>query len=122
MNDFAAIGQRLVVGFLAICCALAVWNILQALLARSGDGAIFALAQAIFLTFAGSAAWPIFKWKKIGWYLGFFVVLQWFSGLLNSSAKITLITFILTFPICAMGIWLWLPAVKERFGIKKVFV
>ena len=88
---------------------------------RTETGVLFALAQTIFALFAGAAAWNIHQWKKAGWYLGLLVVLQWFSSLINLGASVGWLTIALTFPIAGVGIWLYLPVVRARFEIKKVF-
>ncbi len=121
MSNIVSAGQRLTVGFLAFCCAVGLLNVAYGLIARTQNGVFFALAQMVFTFFTGMAAWYIFQWKKIGWYCGFFVVLQWFSGLINIHGDVGWITLVLTFPIIAVAIWLYLPAVRARFEIKKVF-
>ena len=121
MSNIVNAGQRLTVGFLAFCCAAGLLNVAYGLLGRTQQGVFFALAQMVFTFFTGMAAWYIFQWKKIGWYYGFFVVLQWFSGLINIHGNVGWITLVLTFPIIAVAIWLYLPAVRARFEIKKVF-
>ncbi len=84
------------------------------------SGMFFALAQTVFALFAGTAAWNIHHWRKAGWYLGFLVVLQWFSSIINIGTSVGWLTVTLTLPIAAVGVWLYLPAVRARFEIKKV--
>jgi hypothetical protein len=82
---------------------------------------LFAIAQTVFTLFAGMAAWNIYQWKKTGWYLGILVVLQWLSAIVNLGDRAGWLTLALTVPMAAVGTWLFLPAVKARFGIRKAF-
>lgn len=121
MSDVVNSGHRFTVGFLGLCTALGILNLGRGLLSGTQDGMFFGLAQTVFAFFAGAATWNIYRWKKIGWYLGFWVVLQWISSLVNLKIELGWLTIALTFPILALGIWLYLPVVRARFGIKKVF-
>jgi hypothetical protein len=121
MSAVLSAGHRFTVGFLGLCCALGLLNVARGLLTGTQSGMLFALAQTVFSLFTGAAAWNIFQWKKIGWYLGFFVVLQWFSSMVNFRGGVGWFTIVLTFPIVAVAIWLYLPVVRARFEIKKVF-
>lgn len=121
MSSVLETGNRLVVGFLGLCCALAILNVARGLLTRTEPEMLFALAQTIFALFAGVAAWNIHQWKKAGWYLGLLVVLQWLSSLLNLGVSVGWLAIALTFPIAGVGIWLWLPMVRARFEIRKAF-
>lgn len=114
-------GHQIVVGFLGLCATLGIFNLGRGLLSGTQEGMFFGLAQAVFALFAGAAAWNIHHWKKIGWFLGCWVVLQWISGLVNLKVQIGWLTIALTFPMLTVGVWLYLPVVRSRFDIKKVF-
>jgi hypothetical protein len=121
MSEMVSGGQRFTVGFLVLCCALGLLNVARGLISGSRLGILFALAQIVFILFAGTAAWNIYRWKKVGWYLGFLVVLQWLSGIVNLRGEVGWLTLALTVPMAALAIWLYLPAVRARFNVKKVF-
>jgi len=82
-------------------------------------GFLFALACGVFILFVGAAAWHIFYWKPAGRFIGFFVVLQWFGALANGHSFST-VTYVLSLPMAAFGIWLLLPDVREQFKAQKV--
>ncbi len=120
MNNSIERGRWLVVAFLSLCCALALAFGIHDLLVMPKMGAILLGARAIFILFAGTAAWNIFHWKPAGRYLGFLVVLQWVPGILNFRPNPGAVTWVLTIPMIGVGIWLLLPQVKERFKAARV--
>ena len=115
MSDVLNTGHRFTVGFLGLCTTIGILNLGRGLLTGTQSGILFGLAQTVFALFAGAAAW------KAGWFLGFWVVLQWISGLVNSKVELGWLTIALTLPMLGVGVWLYLPAVRARFDIKKVF-
>lgn len=104
MSDVLNAGQRFTVGFLGLCTALGILNVVRGLLSGTESGMFLVLAQAVFALFAGTAAWNIHKWKKAGWYLGFLVVLQGLSSLVNLGARAGWFTIALTLPMAGVGV------------------
>ena len=114
-------GRPFAVGFLFVCCAIAVYRGAADLLSGKELSILSVLPRSVFVFFAGCAAWNINHWRKLGWFLGLFVVLQWFSGLINGPTPDAL-TLWLTLPLICMAVWLMLPAVRGKFGFHKVSV
>ncbi len=121
MSPVVATGRQLAVSFQVLCSTVAAINAIKYLLTMTKLGILAALASGVFILFAGIAAWHIFKWNSIGRYFGFFVVLNWFGALINGRAVGTL-TYILSVPMAAFGIWLLLPEVKQEFQRRKATV
>jgi hypothetical protein len=115
MSDVHNLGHRFAVGFLTLCCGLGLLNVIYGLGLRSGQGLLFAGAQAIFSFFAGAAAWNVHQWKPIGRVLAIFVILQWVSALTHWRGNIEIVTVVLTVPLVIMYLWLRKPDVKARF-------
>ena len=117
------LGQRLVVIFFGLCSVLGLLNVGLDVFARSKWSLVFAAAQGFFAIFAASAAWLIHKWKVAGWMMGMLIVLQSFSNLANSRVGLgpSWLTVALLVPMAVVGVWLWLPDVRAKFGLKKVF-
>jgi hypothetical protein len=118
MSEVVSLGQRLTVTFLAFCSATGLLNVLGGVSRGTQSGLFLALAQGVFTLFTAAAAWNILQWRKIGWYLGFLVVLNWLSRLLNFRGTIGWFVLILSVPMAAMAIWLYLPAVRARFNVR----
>lgn len=112
-------GQLAAVFFLVICAVLQATTAVRFLLTMTKLGVLFALACGVFIFFVGAAAWHIYYWKPAGRFIGFFVVLQWFGAMLNARSVGT-VTYVLSVPMTAFGIWLLLPEVKEQFKAQKV--
>ena len=115
------VGQRLVVGFLIFCSGTGFFNLLYGLTRGTKLAVIFGLAQLVFATVTGLTAWKIYYWKKDGWYLGWFVILQWVSALVNFRGGLGWFTWVASLGIIGMALWLRLPDVKAKFEIKKAF-
>jgi len=116
MNNVVHIGQRLSVGFLVLLLVVGCTNVIWGVLKGTKLSLFLALASVVSCLFAGATAWNIFYWKPVGRYLGFFVVLQHLSFLVNWRGPLGLYTKVLTVLILLMGIWLLLPEVKQKFG------
>jgi hypothetical protein len=121
MSPFVATGRQLAVSFLVLCSTLSAVNAVKYLLTMTKLGILAALASGVFILFTGTAAWQIFQWNPTGRFFGFFVVLQWFGALINVRNVGTL-TYILSIPMAAFGIWLLLPPVKQEFQRRKAIV
>jgi len=121
MSSIVFQGQRLTIGFLVLCCVLAVFYVLRGLVNASQVGLLFALARTVFALFNGVAAWSIYQSKKAGRYLGWIVVLPWFGSLVNIQGRAGGLTLVLAVQIALVGIWLYLPGVRAKFEVKKVF-
>jgi hypothetical protein len=119
MSNAVDSGQRLVVGFFAFCSALGLLNVVLGLLARTKWGLIIALVQGVFALLAAAAAWNIYRWKAVGWGIGMLVALDSLSGIANPQSGFHWLTVALA---CAMvAVVVWLPEVRTKFGLKKVF-
>jgi hypothetical protein len=114
-------GQRLVVGFFAFCSALGLLNVVLGLLARTKWGLIIALAQGVSALLAAAAAWNIYRLKAVGWGIGMLVALDSLSGIANPRIGFHWLTVALACAMVAVVVWLWLPEVRTKFGLKKVF-
>jgi hypothetical protein len=115
MKSLLSLGHRFTVGFLALCCALGISNVLYGLILMKEDTLIFAGAQAIFALFTGAAAWNVYQWRPTGRFLALFVVLQWASALVNFRGRPQLFTLVMTIPVVVMYLWLRRQDVKTRF-------
>lgn len=105
MSDVVPTGQRLVVGLLYLLLAVGCINIIWGLTRAGKFGFLIAFASIVSCLFAGATAWHIFYWKPLGRYLGFFIVLQHLSFLINWRGPVGLYTKALTVPVLLMGIW-----------------
>jgi len=76
--------------------------------------------DGFFALFNGVAAWSIYQ-SKTGRYLGSIVVLPWFGSLVNIQGRVGGLTLVLAVLIALVGIWLYLPGVRAKFEVKKVF-
>jgi hypothetical protein len=108
MSNAVDSGQRLVVGFFAFCSALGLLNVVLGLLARTKWGLIIALVQGVFALLAAAAAWNIYRWEAVGWGT-------------NPQSGFHWLTVALACAMVAVVVWLWLPEVRTKFGLKKVF-
>ena len=118
MNEQSfSIWKSRVIGFLAVCCTLALLNAVGGLLSGNKYGVIFALAQGVFIFFTGSAAWYLYKSKKVGWYLSLIVILNWFGGLLNMANARHVYTSIFSVGMIGVAIWLFRPEVRNHFEV-----
>jgi hypothetical protein len=119
MSDEAmTFGQKTVIGFFAVCCALALTNVIRFAVSGTKVGILFALAQCVFILFAGSAAWYLYQSKKAGWYLSALVVLNWFSALVNLKLAWGIFTAAFSAGMFAVLLWLLRSSVRARFGVK----
>lgn len=119
MSPVVSIGRSAAVIYLVSCDVLQMTSAIRFLLTMTTLGVMFALACGFFIFCVSVAAWHIFYWKPEGRFLGFFVVLQWFGALVNGH-NLGTVTYILSVPMAALGIWLLLPEVKEQFRLQKV--
>jgi hypothetical protein len=113
-----SVGQSRVVAFFAVCCTLALTNIVRGMLARTSNGMFFALAQGVFVLFTGAAAWYLYQSKKAGWYLSLIVVLNWFGSVASLRDIWNILTSVFTVGMIVVLIWLFRPDVKARFEVK----
>ena len=113
-----SVGQSRVVAFFAVCCTLAMVNVVRGLLTRTSDGMFFALAQCVFILFTGAAAWYLYQSKKAGWYLSLLVVLNWFGSVASLRDVRNILTSVFTVGMIAVLIWLFRADVKARFEVK----
>ena len=116
MNSTVLVGHKLTVGFLAVLFIVACVNIMWGLAKGTKLGFLIAFSSAISCVFAGTTAWYIFHWRPAGRILGFMVVLEHMSFLVNWQGPLGLYSKALTVPVLLMGIWLLLPEVKQKFG------
>jgi hypothetical protein len=122
MSDLLSSGHRFTVGVLAICCVLGLLNVAYGLTSGKQGGFILAGAQAIFALSTGAAAWNVYYWRPAGRMLAIFVLLQWFSVLMNFRGSVPLFTVVMTVPIVLMYLWLRRPEVKAKFGAEKSYI
>jgi hypothetical protein len=113
--------QKAVVIFFGICCLSALTDVIRFVLTGTKLGVVYGLAQCIFIFFAGSAGWYLYKSVKAGWYLAFVVILNWFSSLLNLRVKWDLYYVVFSAGMLAVLVWLLRPKVKGRFGVRLGF-
>jgi hypothetical protein len=115
MSTTISTGQKAVIAFLGVCCLVAFTNVVRFVLTGNKIGG---LAQCVFILFAGSAGWHLYKSAKAGWYLAFLVVLNWFSALLNLRVTWNLYYIVFSAGMLSVVVWLLRPKVKAQFGVK----
>jgi hypothetical protein len=118
MSTTISTGQKAVIAFLGVCCLVAFTNVARLVLTGTKLGVLFGLAQCVFILFAGSAGWYLYKSAKAGWYLAFVVVLNWFSALLNLRVTWSLYYIVFSAGMLSVLVWLLRPKVKAQFGVK----
>ena len=114
-----ASGHRFAVCFLGICCGFGLLNMAHGLWKTPEEGVLLAPAQAAVVLFAGTAAWSIYRGKKVGWYLGMFIVLLWFWGLVNRGLPASRVGLAISPFMAIVGLWLLLPSVCKKFEVTK---
>ncbi len=118
MSTTISTGQRAVIAFFGVCCLVAFTNVVRFVLTGTKIGVLFGLAQCVFILFAGSAGWYLYKSAKAGWYLACVVVLNWFSSLVNLGVTWNVYYAVFSAGMLAVLVWLLRPKVKARFGVK----
>ena len=118
MSATISTSQKAVIAFLGVCCLVAFTNVVRLVLTGTKLGVLFGLAQCVFILFAGSAGWYLYKSAKAGWYLAFVVVLNWFSSIVNLRVTWNIYYIVFSAGMLAVLVWLLRPKVKAQFGVK----
>ena len=111
------LGQARVTGFFAICCLLALMNMVRTLSARNISPRL-ELVLSIFIVFSGLAAWYLYVSKSAGWYLSLLTVANWFAVAITAKILFGFFAICLSVGMVAVLIWLFRREVIDHFQVK----